>query len=423
MKKIILLFLFTVCSVWAADEKLKEYEFVRSAKSDGSKAEMVAVRFDNHLYKNTNNDYSNILIIGTDGRVVPFAVRDLTDKSGAAYSLKITGFSRNIKKNTAEIELTLPQEKRFDSIEFITDNRRFDKDLDITFYAADGKIVRNDKNLKLYRYDDLYGNSIVEFPEIKAQKMLVVINNFLEKKDLTVSAETVSRDEKTVQKKVRTEEFNIKKIMAKDRTAGKKHFLTFELPEIRRRNLDGETQIEIDACRIPPAYLTIKADDRYYSRLVTLEYQEINGKSSKTFSVNSFYISEEGKEIAVPALRADKLILTIINNDNAPLKNITMSWKIADKILLAEAQNGEPLKIYYGGRAAKKYYDIEKYADKLIFSKHSFYQLENAEKSPFFAPSVPHDEIKRYIMWAVFALVVIILGAVIVKMLFSMPEE
>ena len=128
MKKIILLFLFTVCSVLAADEKLKEYEFVRSAKSDGSKAETVAVRFDNHLYKNTNNDYSNILIIGTDGRVVPFAVRDLTDKSGAAYSLKITGFSRNIKKNTAEIELTLPQEKRFDSIEFITDNRRFDKD-------------------------------------------------------------------------------------------------------------------------------------------------------------------------------------------------------------------------------------------------------------------------------------------------------
>ena len=212
MKKTAFLFLLSMLCPLLANTDLREYKFLRTAKSDEKKADTMAIPFDNHLYKYTNRDYSNIFITDSDGNKIPFAVRDMSEKGGETHTGKITGLKRNIKNNTADITLELPHETTVNSLTFSTDLKRFDKNIDITFLDGKGNILRTDKNLKLYQYDRLYGNSTVKFERLKAAKLLIVIHNFIEKKDLTVSTETVSSDTKTVQKNVRTEEFKIKKI-------------------------------------------------------------------------------------------------------------------------------------------------------------------------------------------------------------------
>ena len=87
--------LLLACAAFAGDA-LNEYKFVRSAKSGGIPAETLAIRFDNTLYKNTNADYSNILITDSDGNTVPFAVCDIVEYAGQSYSGKITGSSSTV---------------------------------------------------------------------------------------------------------------------------------------------------------------------------------------------------------------------------------------------------------------------------------------------------------------------------------------
>ena len=417
MKKTAFLFLLSMLCPLLANTDLREYKFLRTAKSDGKKADTMAIPFDNHLYKYTNRDYSNIFITDSDGNKIPFAIRDISVKGGESHTGKIIGMKRDIKNNTAEITLELPHETQLNSLTFITDLKRFDKNIDITFFDGKGKTVRTDKNLKLYQYDRLYGNSSVKFGYVKASKLLIIIHNFIEKKDLTVSTETFTNDTKTVQKNVRTEEFKIKQITVHDDTEGKRLYHPVQL-ETTRTESGNNTVFVIDSCRIPFEYLTVKADDKHYARTVQIEFIDKNGQTQFTHFTQIF---NKHSRLLLDGKRADKLRMTIFNDDNAPLKNVSLNWEAPQKIILAESQNNKDLKIYYGGNASAKIYDIEKYADKLLFEKHSFYTLNHAENAETYNPQTPKDKITKYIMWTVFSAAALFLAAVIVKLLLAAP--
>ena len=420
MKKFAVSFLSLFILALFAESELKEYRFVRSAKSDGKKSETIAIKFDNELYRHTNNDYSNILILDSSNNKIPFAVRDTEIAGRREYAAKITDFRRNIKKNTAEIELTPEKEVSINTLEFDTDNKTFDKKISITFFDSNGKTVRKDDDLRLYRYGKLYGTPVIKFKTVKAKKLLIVIHNFVEQKALTVSTETVSKHDRKVEKNIRSEEFTIKKITVKNDTIGKKRMVNINLPHVNRADINSSnTLIIIDADNVPLEYLTVRADDKHYARPAKLDFVNSDGK---TFATVGFPVSNDAEKIALHGRRADKIYLNILNGDNAPLKNIKLIWEAPDKIILAEKSNDNDLKIYYGGNAAKKSYDIEKYAGKLLFNEHSFYTLGSAEKCAFYAPELPKEKIVRYLMWGVLALAGVFLFAVIIKLLL-LPEN
>lgn len=419
MKKVLISCILIAVYSLLANDDLKEYKFVREAKSDGKNAETLAIRFDNELYRHCNNDYSNILLLDDKGNKVPFAVRDLTEKGGGEYTGKITGFKRNVKNNTAEIELSFDKEIAFNSIKFDTDSRRFDKNIDIIFYAASGKIIRRDTNLKLYQYDKLYGSSAVKFELVNAKKLKIIIRNFLEKKALAVSTETVSNDNRTVEQNIRTEEFKIKKITLKNDMQGKRRLVKVKLSEISRANVNStNTVIILDGAFVPLETLTVKADDKYYSRPAKLEFI---GEDGKIKSLLAFNISDAQEKINLKGRRGKELFLNIVNGDNAPLKNITLYWEAPEKIILAESQNGKNLKVYYGGNASAKSYDIEKYADKLIFNNHSFYSLGQVQNAATYDPELPKEKIAKYLLWAILGAVILLLAFVIIKLMMSAP--
>lgn len=415
MKKSLLpTLLLLACAAFAGDA-LNEYKFVRSAKSGGTPAETLAIRFDNTLYKNTNADYSNILITDSDGNTVPFAVCDIVEYAGQSYSGKITDFKRDDKQNLAEIELTLPQELAINIIAFSTPLRRFDKKVSITFFDSENNIIRKDEKLKLYKYDDLYGTPEVKFKRITAKKLQIIIHNFTEATETPYFTETTGDKRSSVMKSVERKEFLIKNIVAKNAADAKRRMVPVVMPETRA-DVNGKTVITIDACRIPLETLKVSTNNKYYCRTVTLEHMD---KKNKLLYAHAFQILNGQDKIPLKVCRADKLRLTIINGYDAPLKDLVLSWEAPEKILLAASRSGKDLKIYYGGNAPKKSYDIEKYAGKLLLAPHDFYSLGEEEISAAYAPGLPKEKIMNYAMWGVLAVVILLLGAVIVKLLMA----
>ena len=150
-----------------------------------------------------------------------------------------------------------------------------------------------------------------------------------------------------------------------------------------------------------------------------LEFMDSKGNSIYAVGTDVY---PKREEITLPGYRADRVRVTIEDGDDAPLRDLVFHWKAPEKILLAAAQNGSELKIYYGGYAKKKNYDIEKYADKLLLDPHDFYSLGKEELSTAYVPGVPVEKIMNYVMWIVLAAVILLLGAVIIKLLRSAPQ-
>lgn len=419
MKKTVLLSIFFLIFQLLANDILREYRFVREAKSDGVDSETLAIRFDNEFYKYSNEDYSNILIFDADGIEVPFAVRDLMVKGGDTCVGRITDFRRDIKRNTAEIELTLPHEMMVNSIEFSTSVEYFDKHLSLTFFDEQNRIVRRNEDLKLFRYGSLYGSSIVKFERVKAKKIQIEILNFLEKKELDVSSETISKDSESVTKNIRTEEFEIKKITVRDDIANRRIFLPAEL-SAKRSEEGNNTVVIFDACRVPLESLTVRAAEKHYSRPAKLEFIDVDGKITH---IDGFVVADDEKNISLNGRRAEKLRLVIFNGDNAPLKNLVFKWTAPAKIILAESRNGKDLKIYYGGNAAKQSYDIEKYAEKILFGIHSFYTPGESQNAVTYDPEPPKEKIVKYTLWLVIGIVILLLAVVIIKLIAVVPAS
>jgi hypothetical protein len=146
-------------------------------------------------------------------------------------------------------------------------------------------------------------------------------------------------------------------------------------------------------------------------------------KKNKLLYAHTFQILNGQDKIPLKVCRADKLRLTIINGYDAPLKDLVLSWEAPEKILLAASRSGKDLNIYYGGNAPKKSYDIEKYADKLLLLPHDFYLPGKEEISAAYAPGLPKEKIMNYVLWGVLAAVILLLGAVIIKLLMTQEKN
>lgn len=430
MRRLFFFALLLTFPCFSADGDLREYRFVRGAGSDGVPSGIIAIPFDNALYRHTDDGYSNILVVDPDGAVVPFAVRTAREKKEVEavtrFDGKITFFSRNDADNSASVEFTLPEEKVICALEFATKLSRFDKKVSIDFFDGAGNTVRRDRELKLFKYDGLFGDSSVEFAPVRAKKMRITLHGFSEKRESPYSAEKTGRLDRVTVKSARAEEFRFLKIAAvakeKQKRFGERKYVAVDLPELGRRTTEkGDTVIEIDACRVPVSGLVFRADDERYSRPAKLQ---MAGAGGKILSLAAFEVGNAEKKIPLGEKRCEKFILTVMNGDDAPLRNIRLEWSAPERMLVARSRGGKDLKIYYGGNAPKRHYDIEKYADELLLSGCSFYTLGREEPAPAFSPALPREKILKGVMWAVVILASAVMLAVIVKLLaFSPPPE
>ncbi|MBR2438985.1 MAG: hypothetical protein IKB25_02225 [Lentisphaeria bacterium] len=427
MKKIFLFFALSASTLLfsAAKEELKEYPFVRQVKQTGKSGYAAAITFDKKLYQNTNEDYSNILLLDKNGQKVPYAVRDAREikklHSWKKIPGEITGFSRDLKANTATVDFSFTKPAKVSRLVLPSTAKRFNKKVTVIFFDKTGKETGRKQNLPLYQYGNVFGNANVDFPEMEADKIRVMIHNFAERKESAFKKEISGKNGTEIQKNIRDEEYDLKGV-----TAYRKIFINspdapleipVELPEISRQNKERFTEITVDAHRVPCTELSVRADDTQFSREVSV-YSVTEKKESL---LKIFRLNPDSKEVRLPEIRGERYIIRIQNGDNEPLKNIRLQWKVKDKmIVLIPPENGGDLKLYYGGRGRKQVYDIEKYLNASErFSK--VYQLEEEMKSPDYAPELQKDDIFKYLAWVILAAAAVLLLIIILKMLNNNP--
>ena len=108
-----------------------------------------------------------------------------------------------------------------------------------------------------------------------------------------------------------------------------------------------------------------------------------------------------------------------MNGDDAPLQNLRLSWTVPDRMILAAGCGGKDLRLYYGGNAPKKNYDIEKYADELSLGQLDLLTPGPETLASSYSPAVPKEKVLRIVMWSVVIAAAAVMLAVTLKLLAS----
>ena len=427
-KQILLTLLFCAgATLFAGKEHLREYPFTRTAELTGVPGETAAIRFDQNLYKNTNEDYSNLKVLDQNGNTVPHTVRlSVPMKTVTEYQKvpgKISAFSLDKEKNSAFAEYTLKEpERAVSKLSFDTRSSVFNKKVTLQFFDKSGKLLAEEKDLPLYQYKDVYGSPQVSFPEIKAAKIRVTIHQFSERKEAEYRQESSGSAGNNITQSVRNEAFDLKGITVYEGTPrnvpGSAVQIPAELPEISRSTKGKITEITVAAHRIPCCSVKLSCDEKHYHRTVEISLK----KGGKTQLLATAKITPENKgKIQLPEQRGDLYQIKIYNGDDAPLKNIRLEWNVKERTVIVIPPKEGNLTLYYGGKADKQVYDIEHYADRFGLPPQ-IYKLGEETPSPEYAPALPTEDLSRYFMWAVLAIAAVVLGIFIIRMLNKSSE-
>lgn len=403
-----------------ADNGLGEYEYVRTLRLRGTPGAAAAIMVDTLLYRAANDDFSNLRILDGNGAVVPFAVRDARPSEMRTSYLdlpgKITDFSRDIQQNTAAIEFTLDEPGVVSRLVFPADSGKFDKRVAVEFFDRNGKKTGERRDLALRQYGKLFGSAAVDFAPAEAAKLRIVIDRYAERKESEFVTEAKGTRDRVAVRNVRNEEYPLEKIVVcravAESVPGKVKVSKVELPEIAREEKDRATVITVDARKVPCTGLEILADDGNYSR--TVEIFSVSGRGEKLLKVAE--ATPKKRKISLPERRGERYVVKVRNEDDPPLKNLRLEWTAKEKILVIVPPPGGDLKLYYGGKAAKRSYDIEKYADRFGLPP-CIYEAGEETVSPDYAPAVSSEEIFRYLMWTVLAVAAAVLLTIVIRML------
>ena len=409
----------------AAADGVNEYPFVKTLRLYGMREPVAAIIIDTAMYRSTRADYSNILIVDNEGKVVPFAVRDLHDTEVKTeyreLAGKITAFSRDLKSNTAVAEFTLEKPGSVARLVFPADSVKFDKTVSLEFFDRAGIKTGERRGLPLRQYGKIFGSAAVDFDPAAAAKIRIVIDRYAERKESEFVTEAAGTTEHAVVRNVRNEEYPLKGIVAYQAVTrdvpGEIRTSPVELPEMRREEKKDLTEITVNANRVPCTGLTISADDENYSRKIEI----VGIADRRETALKVAEVTPKTGVIPLPGYRGKSYVVRIHNGGDAPLKNLRLKWSANEKVLVfVPPAKGGDLTIYYGGNAPKRAYDIEKYADTLG-RPHTFCtpgrERESRDYSPGWGP-----EAYKYLLWIVLAVVVLGLFITIIRYLAKAPD-
>ena len=394
-----LLLFLTVC-VSANNIYIRPYPYVRTARLKGTPGSITAIPLDPQMYKNTNQDYSNIRIIDKDGRNVPFSVKNVfplvQKKFYADLPIKIEDYHQNNKTKKAEISIVLNFPARFSRLSFPAQKQFEATQISLNFYDSQNQNIGNDQIFRLNPPDKQSDMINLDFPPVKAKKILI---------SMTVSEE----------KQLKAAEHFLKKVEVRQqipvKMPGEPEYTTLSLPEISRFNKGTLTEITVNAQKIPCTELKITCDDKMFSR-----YAEIFTKDSQgERCIASQTITEKKNIIPLPEVRGNYYIIRIHNAEKAPLKNIRLQWEAKKRVLMFIPPEKGDLKIYYGGNVRQYPYDIE-YAERFGLPPQ-VYELEAEVYSPDYEPQIPTIDLYKYFTWVIILIAAMFFLLTVVRML------
>ena len=346
---------------------------------------------DEDIYRNLNYGNTNIAIADSNNRLVPFVQTRLYqwDKTTQYTPLtgKITAFSINQERNEAVIDYRIA-----DSVAEIGKlslhpygRKKFDKTVTLEF--DDQKKV---ENLKFFNHQQVvdFARHTFEFAPVKTRNIRIKIAPFAEKRPGQSSLVRQGSKENFSETQIFTDELSLNQITfyradvkiypARELTAEKDFKYTEKSTEPTR------SRIEFDLGKYPVKWLMIGSSTPNYHRQYTLEFKVNIKDTGKEGVLRRFSGTlQPGTHVVLDDIRADKAILTIENNADAPLTDLTFRWLVPQEALLLDptADLKDFLQLYYGGEVDKlPEFDFKHYAGKyngIEYYKMDLYPEEN----------------------------------------------
>lgn len=402
MKKIFIAFLVLSAAAILHGKTLdiREHPLMRTAKLKGTPGEIAAIPLDQKLYKNTNDQYSNIRLIDKDGRDIPFAVRNvipLQDKYlYAVYPTTMTDFKIDKSEKSAVAEFIINPAGNISRLTLPAQKENAGHKISLEFFDEAGKKVGGLNDVLLKMPENNTDSIYIDFSPVKVQKIKITLSS--DGKNITESDRQFLGDIAIEQK-----------ITLK--TPGLPQIIDIALPEISRINKGSLTEITVNANRVPCTEFVLKTDTKTFERYI--EVFSRTNENEKCIASQNFTQNDRG--IPLKEVRGDYYIVRIYNADKMPLQNIRLQWEVNKKVLMFIPPESGDLKIYYGGNSKQMAYDIE-YAQRYGLPPQ-IYELTEETSSPEYEPQTPVIEIYRFYLWGILLIFAIILIITIIRML------
>ncbi|MBQ9770823.1 MAG: hypothetical protein IJW23_03265 [Lentisphaeria bacterium] len=402
MKKIIISALvFSAAAILTANTLyIRDFPFMRKAKLKGTPGKIAAIPLDLKLYKNTNDRYTNIRIIDSNGRNVPFSVKNVYPLQNkhlyAVYPSAMTDFRVDQTTKSAVAEFAINPEGYISRLTFPAEKEMNGQKISLVFFDGKGKMISGQKDF-LLRIPD--GNSDIitlDIPPVKARKLKIslTVPDYRNTKSAKQFLEDISIEQKVSLK-----------------TPGLPQIMEIALPEISRINKGTLTEITVDANRVPCTELILKTDNKIFNRYI--EVFSRTQENEKCIASQNF--SQKDKGIPLQEVRGDYYIVRIFNANREPLQNIRLLWEVRKKVLMFIPPEKGDVRIYYGGNAKTLPYDIE-YAERYGLPPQ-VYELEEETWSPDYEPQIPTINLYKYFLWVIIFIAGMLLFLTIIRMI------
>ncbi len=416
-------------------------QYTRNAQPDDKALKTFsAISFDPDLYDHTNDGYTDLRLYDRLGRQLPFALQpefiSVMDKAEKTCIAQIDALSKpdSEKENSIELIISRPQTLspsifKTERIIIATPATNFEKM--VTVYGSNDQqnwqlLVSENR---IYDYSSIvnlrntainispsdfrwFKLQILNFSEVKKQpyfEQLVksgndgnntATNNFYQRQDFRIDRITLAA-----------------KIAARRVSIPAQHNVPVTIENISNKN--GKQIIELRTSRSPIVTFIVNTSSRNFARECILEYSKDGNDWYKVDStkIYSFALQEVNRtemSLKSRSTRAPHYRITIINNDNPPLENVSISALAEGLQIMLMNENVEfPVTLYYDGtNIPQPQYDIREVMKQQRKTEHSVLTMSAAEKNPLFKakimPNVKWFTIAMYTVLGLAAAVLII---------------
>jgi hypothetical protein len=420
----------------------RNLRYERSVTAPKTIATLGAVTFDKEIYDNTS-----IIVLSSDFRVidatqheVPFVIKQVktpsfttTKKSVKARILSLTKSDDNKK-----LELIIARPEKLIwfpvcELSIKTDQSNFEKRISV-FGSNDEQTWKPLKqNTAIFDYSRIINlrNCSVTWKPADFKYFKLVIDNFQELHEAPGYSMLTSKNNRNdkseeVKKFYTRRNFHIQWINLYSRTAA--HIKTIK-PALKEyplkitsiKNQADNTIIEISTPKCPLTEFRLATSSKNFFRQVIVE----GPIPSKRFgnrmvslnantSIQSFNLPGlNKKDLRIPfrGKRLKRYRITIINNNNRPLENISL--KAYGHVYRAEfltADLKQPLKVYYGGKIKimAPIYDLSEIMDKLKNPTVCEFKMGEQMDNPEYEKSAEPADLK-WLVWVAIGLIALVL--------------
>ena len=339
---------------------------------------------DEDIYRNLDLSLTNIAVTDSNNTLLPFVYEKLYKWSQTVnytpLAGKITAFTVNSERNEAIIDyqITGTQITSVGKLDLQPYSRKkFNKTVTLEF-DDQSKV----ENLKFFNHQQVvdFSRYTFEFTPVKTRNIRIKISPFSEKHTGDSLLIRQGNKENFSETQVFTEELSLNKI-----TFYQAEVKTFPLEELtaeksfkyQKKNApENQSCIEFDLGKYPVKELQIFSSTPNYHRKYELEFR-IKLKHTDKEAVYcrfSGVLTPESK-LKFDEIRANKAILTIENNADAPLADLRFQWTAPlEALIIDPAADLDNFKLYYGGDVDKlPEFDFKHYAEK--YNGKEYYQL------------------------------------------------